>query len=170
MSSLCSTLSMTSYITQGKSLSLHHHLPGSTLLLLTTVPTSPITPLLVTPVMLVPLFLSQVKHTPGTRLSQGLGVCSPLPTLHPRYLHGLIFSSCLVTAYESERASLTPLKQHHPSHYHLSTFHFLHSSYIGLTGLLLLPLRWKLYSSFVPTAVSPALRTGLLLVLNQDLE
>ena len=94
---------MTSYITQGKILSLHHDLPGPTLLLLTTVPTSPITPLLVTPVMLVPLLLSHVKHTPGTRLSQGPGVRSPLPTLLPRYLHGLIFSSCLVTAYESER-------------------------------------------------------------------
>lgn len=94
---------MTSYITQGKILSLHHDLPGPTLLLLTTAPTSPITPLLAAPVMLAPLLLSHVKQTPGTRLSQGPGVPSPLSTLLPRYLPGLIFSSCLVTAYESER-------------------------------------------------------------------
>ena len=85
MSSLRSELPMTPYITQGKILSLHHDLPGFTLLLFTTVPVSPITLLLVTPVLLVPLFLSHVKHTPGTLLSQGPGVCSPLLILLPRY-------------------------------------------------------------------------------------
>ena len=98
MSSLRSELPMTPCITQGKILRLHPDLPGFTLLLFTTVPASPITLLLVTPVLSVPLFLSHVKHTPGTLLSQGPGVCSPLLILLPRYLHELIFSSCLVTA------------------------------------------------------------------------
>lgn len=54
---------------------------------------SPITLLLVTPVLLALLLLSHAKHTPGTLPSQGLGVCRPLPSVLPLgCFHGLILS------------------------------------------------------------------------------